>query len=212
MDDTWVRYAEAFTSPQSDLLEEIERDCYANYETRSMLSGFLQGRILAMLTSMIRPRMVLEVGTYLGYSALCFAEGVAEGGRVITLDIDEKNQATARAYAARSPFGARIDFRLGPAALIIPTIDAVFDLVFIDADKPGYARYYDLAFPKVRTGGFLIADNVLWKGRVTEDEARHDEATRTMHAFNRKVREDPRVSRVLLPVRDGLLVMRKERD
>lgn len=212
MDDTWVKYAEAFSSPESPVLDELAKDCYANYESQSMLSGYLQGRVLSMLSKMIQPKVVLEVGTYLGYSAMCLAEGLAQGGKVITLDVDEKTNAVARAYVARSALAACIDFRLGPAVDIIPTLDETFDLVFIDADKPNYPRYYDLAFPMVRMGGFLIADNVLWKGKVTEDEATHDAQTRVMHAFNRKVHADPRVSHVLLPVRDGLMIVRKEKE
>jgi len=211
MDDTWAKYAEAFSSPENPVLDELARDCYANYESQSMLSGYLQGRILSMLSKMIRPRRVLEVGTYLGYSAMCLAEGLAEDGKVITLDIDEKTNAVARAYVARSAHSSRIDFRLGPAIDIIPGLDETFDLVFIDADKPNYAAYYDLAFPKVREGGFLIADNVLWKGKVVEPESTHDSHTRALHEFNKKVRADGRVSHVLLPVRDGLMVVRKER-
>lgn len=212
MDDTWVKYAEAFSSPEDPLLDELARDCYAHYESRSMLSGYLQGRILSMLSKMIRPQRVLEVGTYLGYSAMCLAEGLAEDGKVITLDIDETTNAVARGYVARSRHADRIEVRLGPAIDIIPALDETFDLVFIDADKPNYAAYYDLAFPKVRTGGFLIADNVLWKGKVTQPEDTHDGHTRALHDFNKKVRADARVSHVLLPVRDGLMVVRKERD
>ena len=211
MEDTWVKYAEAFSSPENPVLDELARDCYANYESQSMLSGFLQGRILSMLAKMIQPRRVLEVGTYLGYSAMCLAEGLAEDGKVITLDIDEKTSAVARAYVARSAHSSRIDFRLGPAVDIIPGLDETFDLVFIDADKPNYPHYYDLAFPKVRMGGFLIADNVLWKGKVADDEATHDSHTKVLHEFNKKVRADERVSHVLLPVRDGLMIVRKER-
>lgn len=212
MDDAWVKYAEEFTSPEDKVLQDLARECYANYSNHSMLSGFLQGRVLSMLSKMIQPRRVLEIGTYLGYSALCFAEGLTPDGKVVTLDVDEITNRVARSFVARSPHADRIEFHLGPAAGIIPGLTGPFDLVFIDADKPNYETYYDLAFPKVREGGFIIADNVLWSGKVLKAEAEHDESTRALHAFNRRVREDARVSHVLLPIRDGLMVVRKERD
>ncbi len=136
----------------------------------SMLSGFYQGRLLSMFSRMIRPKVVLEIGTYLGYSALCFAEGLADGGKVITLDIQEDTNKVARSFVERTEFEDRIDFHLGQAAEIIPTLPETFDLVFIDADKPNYSNYYNLVFDKVRPGGFIIADNVLWSGKVLDDE------------------------------------------
>ena len=204
MNDDWIRYAERFTSDESEVLQEIRRECEQNRSDSSMLSGFFQGRVLSMFSKMIRPKVVLEIGTYLGYSALCFAEGLAEGGKVITLDIQEDTNRMARAFAARTEHADRIDFRLGNAADIIPGLEEVFDLVFIDADKPNYSRYYDLVFEKVRPGGFIIADNVLWSGKVLEEEK--DENTQALHDFNQKVLTDDRVSNVLLPIRDGLLV------
>lgn len=172
-----------------------------------MLSGFVQGRLLSMFSHMIRPSVVLEIGTYLGYSALCFAEGLADGGKVITLDIQEDTNRVARAFVEKSGFADRIDFRLGPATEIIPTLDEVFDLVFIDADKPNYSNYYDLVIDKVRPGGFIIADNVLWSGKVIEPEM--DENTQALHDYNRKILADSRVENILLPIRDGLMVARK---
>ena len=173
-----------------------------------MLSGFVQGRILSMFSKMIRPKVVLEIGTYLGYSALCFAEGLAEGGKVITLDIQEDTNKVARSFVERSEYKDRIEFHLGFATEIIPTLPETFDLVFIDADKPNYSNYYDLVFDKVRPGGFIIADNVLWSGKVLDRD--QDENTKALHQFNQKVRNDKRVSNVLLPVRDGLMVITKE--
>ena len=157
---------------------------------------------------MIRPKVVLEIGTYLGYSALCFAEGLADGGKVITLDIQEETNKIAREFVARSEFRDRIDFRLGLATEIIPTLVETFDLVFIDADKPNYSTYYDLVFDRVRPGGFIIADNVLWSGHVVEEEK--DEETQALHDFNKKVIADERIANVLLPIRDGLMVVRKK--
>ncbi len=211
MEDSWIEYAEEFTSPEGEVLQGLARECYANYSNHSMLSGFFQGRVLSMLSKMIQPKVVLEIGTYLGYSALCFAEGLVEGGKVITLDVDEKTNAAAKSFVAKSPYADRIDFRLGPATEIIPTLAETFDLVFIDADKPNYSAYYKLVFDKVRLGGFIIADNVLWKGKVLHTDKYQDDHTKALHAFNWMVKADSRVSNVLFPIRDGLMVLRKEK-
>lgn len=200
-------YAERFTSDESDVLRELREHCYAHFEDRSMLSGFVQGRILSMFSRMIRPKVVLEIGTYLGYSALCFAEGLVEGGKVITLDIQEDTNMVARSFVERSEYKDYIEFHLGFATEIIPTLPETFDLVFIDADKPNYSNYYDLVFDMVRPGGFIIADNVLWSGKVLD--ADQDENTKVLHEFNQKVQADDRVSNVLFPIRDGLMVIAK---
>lgn len=203
-----TKYAEDFTSGESAVLEELRRECYSTREDSSMLSGFFQGRLLSMFSKMVSPRVVLEIGTYLGYSALCLAEGLAEGGKVITLDVDESTNKIARSFAARTEFADRIDFRLGNAVEMIPELKETVDIVFIDADKPNYSNYYDLVFDKLRPGGFIIADNVLWSGRVLDEEK--DENTQALHDFNQMVLADERVSNVLLPIRDGLMVVRKE--
>lgn len=207
IDNPLTEYAEQHTSGESGVLQALRRECYEKYEDSAMLSGFYQGRVLAMLSKMIRPRAVLEIGTYLGYSALCFAEGLADGGKVITLDVNEETNKVARSFVEKSEFADRIDFRLGPATEIIPTLDETFDLVFIDADKPNYSNYYNLVFDKLRPGGFIIADNVLWSGKVLDAEK--DENTQALHDFNQMVQADDRVSNVLLPIRDGLMVMCK---
>jgi caffeoyl-CoA O-methyltransferase len=202
-----IDYAEKFTSDESSVLKELREHCYAHYEDKAMLSGFVQGRVLAMFSKMIRPKVVLEIGTYLGYSALCFAEGLADGGKVITLDIQEDTNKVARAFVEKSEFADRIEFHLGFATEIIPTLPETFDLVFIDADKPNYANYYDLIFDKVHSGGFIIADNVLWSGKVLEGD--QDENTKALHEFNQNVQADDRVQNVLLPIRDGLMAISK---
>ncbi len=202
-----IDYAEKVTSDESSVLRELREHCYANFDDRSMLSGFVQGRLLSMFSYMIRPRVVLEIGTYLGYSAMCFAEGLADGGKVITLDIQEDTNRVARSFVEKSEFANRIEFHLGFAADIIPTLDETFDLVFIDADKPNYSNYYDLVFDKVAKGGFIIADNVLWSGKVLDDNK--DENTQALHDYNQKILADARVENILLPVRDGLMVARK---
>jgi len=207
MENSWIEYAEKFTSDESDVLRELREHCYAHFADKSMLSGFVQGRILSMFSRMIRPKIVLEIGTYLGYSALCFAEGLADGGKVITLDIQEDSNRVARSFVERTVYKDRIEFHLGNAVEIIPTLPETFDLVFIDADKPNYSNYYNLVFDKVRPGGFIIADNVLWSGRVLD--ADQDGNTKALHEFNRMVLTDDRVSNVLLPIRDGLMVVCK---
>lgn len=207
MNESWIKYAEGFTSDENEVLQDLRRYCYDHFEDSAMLSGFFQGRILSMISKMIRPVVVLEIGTYLGYSALCFAEGLADGGKVITLDILEDTNKVARAFVERSACADKIEFHLGNAVEIIPTLPETFDLVFIDADKPNYSNYYKLVFDRVRPGGFIIADNVLWSGKVLE--ADKDENTQALHEFNQMVLADNRVSNVLLPIRDGLMVVRK---
>ena len=202
-----TEYAESFTSGESPVLQELREHCYTHYEDSSMLSGFVQGRILSMFSRMIRPKVVLEIGTYLGYSALCFAEGLAEGGKVITLDIQEDTNKVARSFVERSEYADSIEFHLGDALEIIPTLPETFDLVFIDADKSNYSNYYNAVFDKVRPGGFIIADNVLWSGKVLDEEK--DENTKALHELNQMVLADDQVENVLLPIRDGLMVMRK---
>ncbi|HTH36472.1 MAG TPA: O-methyltransferase [Pyrinomonadaceae bacterium] len=201
-------YTEAVTSPESKVLQELREHCYAHYDDSAMLSGFYQGRLLSMFSRMIRPKVVLEIGTYLGYSALCFAEGLADGGKVITLDILEDTNKVARSFVERTEFKERIDFRLGHATKIIPTLNETFDLVFIDADKPNYSNYYNLVFDKLCPGGFIIADNVLWSGKVLDPG--DDENAAALAEFNKMVLVDERVSNVLLPVRDGLMVVYKK--
>lgn len=205
--DEIQNYAESFTSDESAVLKELREHCYTHYEDRAMLSGFVQGRVLAMFSKMVRPKVVLEIGTYLGYSALCFAEGLAKGGKVITLDIQEDTNKVARSFVERSEFAKQIEFHLGFATEVIPTLPETFDLVFIDADKPNYSNYYNLVFDRVRPGGFIIADNVLWSGKVLDPG--DDENAAALAEFNKVVLADERVSNVLLPIRDGLMVVCK---
>lgn len=200
-------YAEAFTSGESAVLADLRAHCYDHYEDSAMLSGFFQGRLLSMLSHMLGPQVILEIGTYLGYSALCLAEGLAEGGKVITLDIQEDTNKVARSYVEKTEYADRIEFLLGQATDLIPNLADTIDLVFIDADKPNYSNYYDLVFDKLRPGGVILADNVLWSGRVLNDVK--DEETQALHDFNQMVLADERVENVLLPIRDGLMVIRK---
>ncbi len=202
-------YAVTFTSPESELLKKIRRE-NANREDFNMLSGFYQGRILAFLSKLICPRRILEIGTYLGYSALCLAEGLTPDGKIISIDINEQVQQVAKSYWDESPFSSKLTAISGNALEIIPKLDEIFDIVFIDADKPNYSNYYDLVFPKLRVGGVILADNVLWSGKVLDFKS--DKNAFALHKFNEKVQSDPRTTNVLLTVRDGLMMIRKERD
>lgn len=201
------RYCLAHTAGESDLLRKINRDTHAEVLMPRMVSGHLQGRFLAMVSQMMRPDRILEIGTYTGYSALCLAEGLADEGKIVTIDINEELETRVRSYFSQSPFGSKIDYRIGNAAHVIPTLNDMFDLVFIDADKENYSLYYDLVFDKVRTNGWIIADNVLWSGKVVQDKT--DKDTYAIQQFNQKVHNDSRVENVLLPIRDGLMVVRK---
>lgn len=201
-------YSESHTSPESELLRKINRDTHSDVLKPRMLSGHLQGRYLSMVSKMIRPKTILEIGTYTGYSALCLAEGLLADGKLITIDVNEELESRARGYFNQSEFSTKIDFRIGNALKIIPVLSGPFDLVFIDADKASYASYFDLIIDKVVTGGFILADNVLWSGKVINPNP--DKDTQNILAFNTKVHNDPRVENVLLPIRDGILVMRKK--
>jgi len=206
-------YAERHTSAESGLLSELLQKTYRERADKSMLSGFYQGRLLAMFSKMLRPRRILEIGTYMGYSALCLAEGLVEDGKIVTLDVQPETNAIAKSFWAKSALNDKIESHLGNALEIIPTLDETFDLVFIDADKPNYKHYYDLVFPKLPVGGIVLADNVLWSGRVLDAAAANaDENTAALNEFNKKIQADTRVSNILFAVRDGLMVVRKESD
>lgn len=202
-------YAEAHTSPESELLHQLNRNTRAQVVAPRMLSGHLQGRFLAMIAQMIHPRRILEIGTYTGYSALCLAEGLTDDGRLITIDHNEELEPFARSYWQQSPLSAKIELLTGLAADIIPTLTDTFDLVFIDADKRSNALYYELVFDKLRPGGYMLADNVLWSGKVVEPVRASDQDTPAVLAFNHMVQHDDRVENVLLPVRDGIMLIRK---
>jgi caffeoyl-CoA O-methyltransferase len=200
-------YAEQHTSSEADLLKKIERDTHAKVMMPRMLSGHLQGRVLSMISHMIRPQRILEIGTYTGYSAVCLAEGLQEGGKLITIDINEELEDRVRDYFAASSYNNNIEYKIGNAVEVIPALNETFDLVFIDADKERYGVYFDLVIDKVRNGGFILADNVLWSGKVLD--AKPDKDTRAILEFNKKIQDDPRVENVLLPIRDGIMLMRK---
>lgn len=204
------QYTEQHTDPESALLNEVTRETHKKVLMSRMISGHLQGRVLAMFAHMIRPKRVLEIGTFTGYSALCLAEGLADGGRIITIDKNEELETMARRFFAKSDYEASIDYRVADAMTVIPELDGPFDLVFIDADKINYYNYFKLVLEKVRPGGFIIADNVLWSGKVVETGKKIDNDTQALQDFNRLVHADNRVEKVLFPVRDGLMVIRKK--
>lgn len=203
-------YAERHTTEESPLLRKINRDTHAHVLSPRMLSGQLQGRVLSMISCMIRPRVILEIGTYTGYSAICMAEGLQENGKLITIDINEELYDRVSEYFREGGLGGRIDYRIGDATQILPQIDEKFDLVFIDADKENYSGYFDLVIDRVNLGGFILADNVLWSGKVLQQKP--DKDTRAILEFNAKIHSDNRVENVLLPIRDGIMLMRKIRE
>jgi caffeoyl-CoA O-methyltransferase len=203
-------YVLQHTSPESDLLKKLDRETHAKILMPRMVSGHLQGRLLSMITHMIQPRMILEIGTYTGYSAICLAEGLPPEGKIITIDINEEIEDFARSFIEKSDKGTQIEQRIGNALEIIPELDMQFDLVFIDADKINYQKYYDLVFDKVKQGGFILADNVLWSGKVFQEGVKIDKDTKALMDFNDMVQNDERVENVLLPIRDGLLLIRKK--
>ena len=194
---------------ESELLNELNRQTNLTVLQPRMLSGHFQGRVLSMFSHMIKPNRILEIGTYTGYSALCLAEGLTENGKLITIDINEELEDITREYIQKAKMENVIDYVIGNAMEIIPTLSEEFDIVFIDADKSNYCNYYKLVFDKVKKGGYIIADNVLWSGKVVEDYETTDRDTQLLMDFNKKVQDDPRVQNVLFPIRDGLMIARK---
>lgn len=210
IDEAIEEYAIRHTEKENELLHELNRQTNIQVLQPRMLSGHLQGRVLSMFSKMITPKTILEIGTYTGYSALCLAEGLKENGKLITIDVNYELEPFTRSFFERSAFAKQIDFRIGNALEIIPGLEEELDIVFIDADKSNYIRYFDLVIDKVRSGGFIIADNVLWSGKVLEAYDKRDRDTQIIVDYNKKIQEDERVENVLIPVRDGLMVARKK--
>ena len=209
IDSALDKYVCDHSENEPQTLQELNRKTHLSVLQPRMLSGHFQGRVLSMLSHMIRPRRVLEIGTYTGYSALCFAEGLIEDGKVITIDVNEELEDLVREYISKAGMENKIEYHIADATQLIPRLDDEFDIVFIDADKKNYCNYYDLVFDKVKKGGYIIADNVLWSGKVLEEYDSLDRETNIIMDYNRKVHEDARVQEVLLPIRDGLMVARK---
>jgi predicted O-methyltransferase YrrM len=203
------KYVCDHTQSEPEILSELNRRTHLEVLQPRMLSGHFQGRVLSMLSHMIKPRRVLEIGTYTGYSALCFAEGLTEDGKVITIDVNEELEDLVRSFVSKSGYEDRVEYLIGDAAHFIPLLKEEWDIVFIDADKKSYCNYYNLVFDKVKKGGYIIADNVLWSCKVLEDYESLDRETKIIMDYNNMIQNDPRVENVLLPIRDGLMIARK---
>lgn len=203
-------YVVAHSEQEPTLLYDLNRQTHLKVLQPRMLSGHYQGRVLSMLSKMIQPKRVLEIGTYTGYSALCFAEGLQSGGKITTIDVNHLLEEMVCDYIDKAELKDTIEYTIGDAMEIIPELDEVFDLVFIDADKTNYVNYYKLVIDKVPSGGYIIADNVLWSGKVLKPIEALDEDTKVLVEFNALVQADDRVENVLFPIRDGLMVIRKK--
>lgn len=205
-----LAYCESHTSEEDDLLKHITRETHAKVLMPRMLSGKLQGKLLELFTKMLNPQVILEIGTYTGYSGICMARGLGEKGKLITLDINDELEPMVRSFFERSGLSAKIDYRLGNALETIPQLEGNFDIVFIDADKSNYINYYNLVVDRVNAGGIILADNVLWSGKVlVEPGKKTDKDTQALLDYNQMVQDDPRVENLLLPIRDGIMMARK---
>ena len=211
MNNKLEEYILSHIDAEPELLKKIDREAHVKLLQTSMISGHLQGRFLKMLTQMIRPHRVLEIGTFVGYSALCFAEGLDEKSEVHTIEIDDELEDYIRSNFAQSDIGDKIKLHIGDALQIIPGYeDESFDLAFIDADKELYWAYFEATLPKIRKGGYILVDNTLWYGKVIEEVESNDWATKAIVDFNKKLAEDDRVEKVILPIRDGVTMIRKK--
>ena len=204
------QYAINHSNKEHQLLSDLSRETWANIMNPRMLSGFTQGRFLSMISNMISPQNILEIGTYTGYSALCLAEGLKKDGMLHTLDINEEYAIIAKKYFDKSIHKDNITQYIGNALDIISEINQYFELVFIDADKENYCKYFDLIIDKIKINGYIIADNVLWSGKVLEEV--QDKETQALNEYNKKVLKDERIETLLLPIRDGLMISKKIRD
>ncbi|KJD35810.1 methyltransferase [Tamlana sedimentorum] len=206
LDDYVVKHSE----DEPELLQQLTRETYQKILQPRMLSGHYQGRILSMISKLINPKTILEIGTYTGYSALCLAEGIQAEGELHTVDVNEELIDFQRKYFNKSRFGHQIHQHLGSALDIIPKLDKTFDLVFIDADKDNYSNYFNLIINKLNTGGIILSDNVLWSGKILDKTFKKDDtSTPALIAYNALLKNDSRVETVLLPIRDGLTISRK---
>lgn len=203
-------YCENNTSPESDVLAKLNRETHLKVVSPRMLSGHLQGRFLSFISKLQQPKLIVEIGTYTGYSALCLAEGLAKNGKLISIDVNEETSSFAKSFIAKTEYANQIELVLADAKEFVKTINEPIDLVFIDADKKNYLVYYQLIIDKIKSGGLIIADNVLWSGKITMPEKDMDRETLALHQFNQFVQQDNRVENMLLPIRDGLMLVRKK--
>lgn len=204
------KYADEHTTHESSVLRELNEETTSSIPFPSMLSGHMQGRILTMISRMIKPKYILEIGTYTGYSAICLSEGLQDDGKLFTIDINDKLEEINKRYFEKAGVTNKVEKILGNALEIIPELKYNFDLVFIDADKTNYSNYYDIVINKMPAGGIILADNVLWSGKILADEKDMDADTKALSEFNKKIMSDDRVENILLPVRDGLMIIRKK--
>lgn len=203
-------YVCAHTEQESEVLYKLNRRTHLEVLQPRMLSGQFQGRALSMFSHMIKPKTILEIGTYTGYSAICLAEGLELGGKVITIDKNEELEDLVKEVVWHAGLSETIDFRIGDAMEIVPKLDETFDLVFIDADKCNYGNYFDMVIDKVPSGGFILIDNVLWSGKVLKEAEPNDIDTKELIALNKRLHNDDRVQNIILPIRDGLTILRKK--
>jgi len=204
-------YCEQHSSPPDPLLYELERETHLKTLAPQMLSGRLQGQLLQLISRLQQPRLALEIGTFTGYAAICLAQGLKEDGRLHTIEVNPELEYLIRKYLKKAGLEEKVLLHIGDAQKVIPTIAGNFDLVFLDAGKQHYAFYYDLVIDRLNPGGLILADNVLWSGKVTDPEQRaRDADTRKLHEFNQKIQQDERVENLMLPLRDGLLIVRKK--
>lgn len=207
--DDILNYSISKSEKESKLLNDLYRETYLKVLNPRMISGHYQGRILSLISKIISPKKILEIGTYTGYSAICLCEGIDEDGVLHTIDNNKELVEIQNKYFKKANLKDKIVQHSGDAKNIIPSIDEEFDIVFIDADKESYPEYYDLIINKVRSGGIIIADNILWSGKILEKVEQDDQATKSIIEFNNKIIEDDRVKNIILPIRDGLNIIRK---
>ncbi len=200
------QYCTNHTSAQSDILLELERETFLKTLSPNMISGHYQGRMLAMLSKLLRPKNILEIGSYTGYSALCLAEGLADGGKLYTIEVNEELEYIIQKFVTKAGLQDNIEIMIGDAVDLVPTINSKFDLAFIDAGKHDYINHYELVLQRMNAGGIILADNVLWFGKVVDKK--RDQDTSMLSVFNEHVKNDDRVEQIMLPIRDGLLVIR----
>lgn len=204
-----MEYAELHTSSEPELLAELRRETWLKVVNPRMLSGAYQGRLIALLSKLVRPLNILEIGTFTGYATLCLAEGLRENGKIITIDCNEELVDIQKKYISKSKYAPQIDTLLGDALSLISELEIRFDLVFIDADKQNYSTYFDLVIDKLNVGGIILTDNVLWNGKVIENKISNDVDTLSIVQYNKKVQTDIRVETILIPIRDGISITRK---
>lgn len=209
IDHTIEAYCEAHTTPESELLHRLNRQTNLETVNPRMLSDQLQGQFLTFISKMLRPERILEIGTFTGYSALCMADGLTTTGELHTIEVNVEYEDRIREYFSQSPLGKQIILHIGDALQVAPTLNTTWDLVFIDAEKEDYMAYYEAVLPAVRKGGFILADNVLWNGKVVQENIGHDRDTQAILAFNDHVQNDNRVRNLLLPFRDGIMIIEK---